>query len=518
MKYPIGIQSFESLINGNYVYVDKTRHIYDMANSGSYYFLSRPRRFGKSLLLSTMKAYFEGRSELFRGLAIEDLEHDWAEHPVLYLDFNAEEYKQHEGLRRKLDFFLSGYEAKYGCPARADLTLSSRFISVIRRAAEQTGHKVVILVDEYDKPLLETAGNKRLHEENLDLLKAFYSALKSEDCYIRFALLTGVTKFSHVSIFSDLNNLKDISMLPKYADICGITEAELHYYFTPEVAGLARKCNLGQEECYTELAKMYDGYHFAIGGKGVYNPFSLLQTLQDEQFGSYWYASGTPTFLVRLMEQSQMAYQDVTEQPVTEEVLNSTNNMMENPVPVLYQSGYLTLKSYDADFHTYRLDYPNEEVKRGFFNFLLPTFVPAKRNSTAFYIENFVCCIRQGKVEEFMERLTDFFDSGDYRVAGIAELYFQNSLYVLFKLLGFHTEVETATSRGRIDLTIKTDKYIYVMELKLDGTADEALKQIDDRGYHLKYSADGRTVIKLGVVFSSKTRTVAEYKTAPREL
>lgn len=511
MKYPIGIQDFEKIRTDGYAYVDKTAHVYNLAHQGSYYFLSRPRRFGKSLLLSTLKAYFLGKKNLFKGLAIEALEKEWIEYPVLYLDINSGKFIDEGELSALLRVHLARWEESYG-KSEEETTLASRFAGVIRRAYQKTGRKVVVLVDEYDKPMLETIDMEELQNEHRATLKAFYSVLKTCDAYIQFAFLTGVTKFGKVSVFSDLNNLKDISMDERYTDICGLTEKEIHDNFDVQVGELAVKNDLTKGQAYEELRRMYDGYHFEHDTVGIYNPFSLLNALDDRKFSRCWFASGTPTFLINLLKNSEFDLRNVTRDSVPVETLNGIDNVHKNPIGVIYQSGYLTISGYDKDFGTYFLDYPNAEVKKGFLDYLLPAFTPTRFDQGAFYIRNFVLSLRNGKPEEFLSLLTDFFDSGDYQVAGKAELYFQNAMYVLIKLMGFYTDVEVATSRGRIDLTIQVKDYIYLIELKLDGSASEALAQIEQKGYARKFASDERKLYKIGINFSSETRGIAEYE------
>ena len=511
MIYPIGIQDFEKLRSDGYVYVDKTDHIYRLATTGSYYFLSRPRRFGKSLLLSTIEAYFSGKRELFCNLAISDMEKEWTVYPILHLDLNTAKYDAPESLLNVLNDTLAGWESKYGT-SPTEITPELRFKGIIRRACEKTGRRVVILVDEYDKPMLQSIGNVALQDEYRSILKAFYSVLKTQDRYIRFAFLTGVTKFGKVSVFSDLNNLDDISMDERYIDICGITGQEIHRYFDGRVTELSRKNNMTADECYAKLAKTYDGYHFETDTVGIYNPFSLLNTLNKLRFGSYWFETGTPSFLVYLLKQSDYDLNNLQNEPVSVDLLNSVDSMSQNPIPVIYQSGYLTIKGYDERFQQYRLGFPNDEVETGFIRYLLPMYTPVNENKTEFFIANFISDVENGRPEVFMERLQSFFSDGDYRIAGTMELYFQNSMYLIFKMMGFYTDVERTTSRGRIDITVKTADYIYVMELKLDGSADEALEQIETRGYAAPFAADKRKVYKIGINFSSGTRGIEEWK------
>lgn len=512
MRYPIGIQSFEQIIKGGYVYIDKTEHIFNLRCAGKYFFLSRPRRFGKSLLLSTMKAYFEGRRELFQGLAIEGLEHEWVKYPVFYIDINSGKYKDPGSLAERLNIIMDGLETEYDSPAPMGMSVEYRFERLVKLVCEKCGRGVVILIDEYDKPLLETINDPELQDDNRATLKAFYSVLKTQDAYIRFAFLTGVTKFAHVSIFSDLNNLQDISMDLRYAYICGLTQREIENYFDEQVGALAANNSMTKEEGYAELRAQYDGYHFHPNAEGVYNPFSVLNALDSKEFGSYWFATGTPTFLVEMMKESDFELHDMTTMPAKIEMLNVITDFHSNPMPVLYQSGYLTIKSYSAKFKTYLLDFPNEEVRSGLLDFLLPAYSPVRPERGPYYIQNFVGLVRTGQAEDFIRLLKEFFSSGDYRVAGSAELYFQNSMYVVFKLLGLYVDVETATARGRIDLTLQTKDYIYIMELKLDGSADEALRQIEERGYADKFATDSRRLYRIGINFGSESRTIEDYR------
>jgi hypothetical protein len=512
MKYPIGIQDFEKIRNDGYVYVDKTAFVYKLADRGSYYFLSRPRRFGKSLLISTMEAYFSGKKELFGGLAIEKLEQKWTRYPILHLDLNTERYVEPESLNRILEKNLLKWESIYGT-GLGETSFSLRFLGIIERAAEKTGERVVILVDEYDKPLLETIDNDELQSDFRATLKAFYSVLKTQDRYIKFAFLTGVTKFGKVSIFSDLNNLEDLSMNEQYIDICGISEKELHDYFDEDVALLGKKKGMAKDECYAKLQEQYDGYHFRQDSIGIYNPFSLLNTLKNMEFSDYWFESGTPTFLVKLLKKSDYDLENIEKQELSGDKLNSIDAMSYNPIPVIYQSGYLTVKGYDKEFKTYSLGFPNKEVENGFINYLMPYFTPSDRENTSeFFIRNFVTDVRKGKPEEFLQLLQSMFDDNDYRIAGKKELYFQNAMYVIFKIMGFYTEVERTTSRGRIDVLIKTKDYIYVIELKLDGTVEEALRQIEEKGYAKPFAKDPRKLYKIGVNFSSETRGIEDWK------
>ena len=511
MKYPIGIQDFDKIINEGYTYVDKTELIYKLVHEGSYYFLSRPRRFGKSLLMSTLDAYFSGKRELFKNLAIEKFEEDWMAYPVLHLDLNTGKYNSKDSLTHALDDFLSRLEANYGT-FHSEKTLELRFMGLIARIYEKTGKPVVILVDEYDKPLLQSINNKELQDDFRATLKAFYSVLKTQDRYIRFALLTGVTKFVQVSVFSDLNNLTDISMDESYDTLCGITEEEMHRYFEESIQKLAERYKISYEETCARLKKRYDGYHFVEYGTGVYNPFSLLSTFRASKFGSYWFETGTPTFLVQLLQRENFYLPDLTQQQVSADMLNCIDTMDRNPIPVIYQSGYLTIKDYDEEFKVYTLGFPNEEVEEGFANYLLPYYAHTGSEGAPMYVRNFVLALRNGKPEQFMKRMQVLFADTDYKIVGNAELYFQNAFYIVTKLLGFYTEVERTISDGRIDMIVKTKDYIYIFEFKYDQSADTALQQIEDKGYAKPFATDGRKIVKIGVNFSREHRCIDEWK------
>ncbi|MBQ8501760.1 MAG: ATP-binding protein [Bacteroides sp.] len=508
--YPIGVQNFEKLRTSNYYYVDKTEIIYRLVTSGSYYFLSRPRRFGKSLLISTLEAYFLGKKELFRGLAIEQLEQKWVKHPVLHLDLNTEQYDTPEAVANKLNIALKEWEKLYGSEEYEN-TLASRFEGVIQRAYEKSGERVVILVDEYDKPMLQAIGNEELQEDYRNTLKTFYGALKSKDACIRFALLSGVTKFGKVSVFSDLNNVTDISMWRQYVNICGITEEELYRDFDDELHALADSYDMTYEQMCREVKERYDGYHFCENSAGLYNPFSLLNTFASQKLGNYWFATGTPTYLVKLLRMHHYKLEEMTNEIVTEDVLNSIDSASTNPVPVIYQSGYLTIKSYDQRFQTYALGFPNKEVEEGFVRFLLPYYAPVQEAKTGFEILNFVSEIEQGRIDAFMRRLQSFFADTPYELVRDLELHYQNVLFIVTKLLGFYVEAEYHTACGRIDLLLQTEHYIYVMEFKLDGTAAEALQQIRDKEYAAPFATDARRLFRVGVNFSNRLRNIEEW-------
>ena len=510
MKYPIGIQDFEDLQRNGYAYVDKTNFVYKLADEGKYYFLSRPRRFGKSLFLSTLEAYFQGKKELFEGLAIYDLETEWKKYPIFHIDLNTANFREKDSLYAVLNDYLTTWESKYGT-RESEATLALRFKGVIARAAEKEGCGVVILIDEYDKPILQTLRDPELQAEHRAQLKAFYSVLKTQDRYIKFAFLTGVTKFGKVSVFSDLNNLTDISMDHRYISICGMTEKELLTNFKEGINELAEANGDTEEATIAKLKARYDGYHFEENTVGIYNPFSVLNTLSRLRYKDYWFETGTPTFLVDLLKMHNYRLPDMTKERVSDDVINSVDSLSTNPIPVIYQSGYLTIKGYDERFKKYLLGFPNKEVEEGFLNFLLPLYTSAGNNSP-FLVDEFVQDVESGNPERFMQRMKAFFADTSYQVVGNAELYFQNAMYLVFKIMGFYTQVERPTSDGRIDAIIQTPNYIYVIECKLDRTADEAIKQIENNGYAEPFLMDKRKLYKIGVSFSSETRGVAEYK------
>ena len=513
MLYPIGIQNFESIRQGGYIYVDKTDLIHLLATTGKYYFLSRPRRFGKSLLVSTMEAYFQGKRELFQGLALEKLEKDWTEYPVLHLDLSGKTYNKAEDLEITLDQHLRQWEKDGGMEARYPEP-DARFKDVIDTAYEKTGKPIVILIDEYDKPLLDSAGNEPLREAYRRRLQGFYSVMKTRDGKIRFGFLTGITKLGKLSIFSGLNNLKDISMDHRYVDICGISEEDLHACFDESVREMADANGLSKEECYAKLKDRYDGYHFSRNSADIYNPFSLLNALDQQEFRDYWYETGTPTFVVKALRNGKFNLEDLTLDGVPASALTGVNADDSDPMPILYQSGYLTIQSYNEQTEEYSLKYPNKEVERGFMQGLANIYVPSARYNSPFAVRKFAEDFKKGDAEGLMKRFEAFFADADYEIVGDAELYFQNTMYVMCKLMGQYVQVERHTSNGRMDIVVQTDQYVYIMELKMDASADEALKQIEDKAYAKPFAADPRKLFKIGVGFSSETRRIKEWKMA----
>lgn len=529
-KIPIGIQSFEDLRRKNFLYVDKTLYAFKLANLGKVYFLSRPRRFGKSLFLSTLKAYFLGQKELFKGLYIEKAEEKraeiekneaWGEYPVFYLDFNVGRYDLDGALAESLDYFLKKEEKIYGLKNEGD-SFGKRFQSLIETAYNKTGKQAVILVDEYDKPLLQTMGvNEALNEEYRNTLKAFYSVIKTCDQYIRFAFLTGVTKFSKVSIFSDLNNLQDISMLNDYAEICGLTQAEIEKTFKPEIERLAKNTKNSYDKMLEELKKRYDGYKFSVVGESVYNPFSILNTFNSGELKNYWFATGTPTFLVNYLKD---AYYNVPDLDGNVEI-NETGIELyradaKNPLPILFQSGYLTIKEYIEDVNMYRLGFPNDEVRYGFLENLVPAYSSLRPDETGVSIWKFVEDIRAGNVDEFMERMQAIiagvpYDNLPKDKLKLREQNYQTAVYLIFKLMGQFVQTEIHCAKGRADCIVHTKDSIYIFEFKLmsAGTAEDAIVQIKENGYAAQFKTSSKKIILIGSSFNEEERTIGEWKT-----
>ena len=514
-KLPIGVQSFEKMREGNFIYVDKTAYINKLIHTGGQYFLSRPRRFGKSLFLSTLKAYWEGKHELFEGLEIEEMEKDnkdaFSPYPVFYFDFNGQNY-QDRPLEKVLDFMLQEWEEIYGCEKLG--SLSDRFKKIIKAAKEKTDKTAVVLVDEYDKSLLESMENEALLEHNKAVFKGFFGTLKSYDEYLRFVFITGVTKFSKVSVFSDLNQLNDISLDEEFNGICGITEGELKTSFSPEIENLAKKLGISNEECLLKLKKMYDGYHFCPNSEGIYNPFSLLNAFQKKNMDAYWFATGTPTFLVRRIKNMNFDVRQLENNEVFANQSFIMDYRTDNPsiVPILYQTGYLTITDYIDEDKLYVLGFPNEEVKFGFLNSLLPEYTPNAIFGNGNDIFALRHRIKEGDTEKIRDILTSLFASIPYTTNDAPfEHYFQSIIYIVFTLLGQYAKCEIHSAKGRADCILETNKFVYVFEFKVDKTAKEALKQIEEKGYALPFKADERKIFKIGVNFDSKERLLNDW-------
>ena len=522
-KLPIGVQDFEKLRRDGFLYIDKTEYIYSLIKQGAPYFLSRPRRFGKSLLLSTLKAYWEGKKELFEGLAIEELIKDDPEafepHPVLYFDFNKNNYQRTSALEDVLDEHLKEWEKKYSVKDEG-APLEERFRNVIKAACEATEKQVVVLVDEYDKSLLEVMENNELEEHNKAVFKGFFSTLKSYDRYLKFVFLTGVTKFNKVSIFSDLNQLRDISMSNEYANICGITETEIRNNFAPEVERMAEYMNTDAQGCIDKLRQMYNGYHFHHLAEGVYNPFSLLNALQERELNTYWFATGTPTFLVKKLKNMDFDPERFTDGTLYSDARSLSDYRADNPdpLPLLYQTGYLTILDYDEQFDSYMLGYPNNEVKYGFIESLVPYYLYEDSPGTPLDVRSFGRDIVSGNTDGLRDRFISLFSKLPYPTSEDddkpLEQSFQNAVYITFMLLGQFVQTEIHSAKGRADVIVETDDYIYIFEFKRDKSADEALEQIESQGYALPYKADKRTLLKVGVNFNSRERTIDDWKVA----
>lgn len=509
-KYPVGEQSFEVLREERFMYVDKTRFIEKLVNHGKYYFLGRPRRFGKSLFLSMLRCFFQGKRHLFKGLYADTMDWAWEQYPVLYLDLNFDKYKNEETLDEILSSHLEEWEYEYGVERIAP-TLSLRFKNVIKTAHEKTGKRVVILVDEYDKPLVSNINDNRLYQFHQDKLSSLYSNFKSSADHLKMVFLTGVSRFGKVSVFSGLNNIDDISFDDRYNDICGISEDELQEYFTEGISKLAIKFRATEEEIRLILKKNYDGYRFAPYGKDIYNPFSILKVMDKEMFDYFWIESGNPTLLAQQLTKFNIDLKSQLNANCTKEDLMGIDLNSPRTAALLYQTGYLTIKKYDEQTRLYSLGLPNEEVTRGFMDFLLPYYANLHNEGSAFVVSKFVEEIKNGDVDAFMTRLQSMFSSTNYMMKLESENNFHNALYILMLLAGLDIKTEYATSNGRIDLLIATDKYYYIIELKKDSTAQNALDQIVNTGYPLPFSADGKEIIMVGANFSTKSRTITDW-------
>lgn len=520
VKYPIGIQSFEKLITENFLYVDKTEFIYQLIQENGYCFLSRPRRFGKSLLISTLEAFFLGKRELFKGLAIERHEDvEWKKYPVFHLDFNAQNYSDSDdSLAQVLEKNLSKWEERYGVTFNKD-SFSLRFERVIEAAYHKTGLQVVILIDEYDRPLLQNLNKEQRErqEKFRNVLKGFFGVLKSCDRFIKFGFLTGVTKFGRVSVFSDLNNLSDITLLRDYNAICGVSETELLENFQEGINDLGKQYGLTSEETCARLKRSYDGYKFTgWKAEGIYNPFSLLSAFRNREFDEYWFLTATPTMLIELLKDCDLSLFQLDGSTRSGSELMGLEPILKDPIPLLFQTGYLTIKRMEEEDEEkiYTLGFPNKEVERGFLRSLLPNYVNMNRTDGNFKISRFVKALRECRVDDFMNLLKGLIAGIPYGEKGksVHENRFRDVMFIICRLIGLSVESEIHTIQGRIDMTVKTDRFIYVMEFKVDGSADKALEQIDKMHYADPYVADGRTVVKVGVRFSTKVCNIDDWK------
>ena len=526
MKYPIGIQDFEQIIEDDYVYLDKTALVYDLVTKGKIYFLSRPRRFGKSLLVSTLKCYFEGKKELFKGLAIDKQEKEWKQYPVFHLDFNGNNFTNPGVLEQTLMSFVERQEAIYG-KDEYSVTLGDRFVSVLKEAHRKTGLRAVVLIDEYDKPLLDVLdtnikttidGQERLLEDwYREILKGFYSVFKAADAYLQFVLLTGVTKFSQVSVFSGFNQPNDISMDEHYEALCGITEEELYSTFEEQIKAMAVRYKTTEEGMKHKLKRKFDGYHFSPNMLDIYNPFSILNAFGKNRLDDYWFRTGSPTYLVRLLTHFDENINEIVNKyyPVSSFIDYKADK--EAPLPMIYQSGYLTIKDWEMDTNSYLLDFPNDEVKHGFLTMLATSYLKPSESTDAWVVQ-VVKVMKEGDCKELENLLTSFFASIPYTQRRKddereKERYFQYTFYLVLRMIScFTVFIEKQQSEGRVDCVVETQNYIYIFEFKRDGSAEEALKQIEGMGYAREYAADGRKIYQIGCNFSSKTGTIDGWK------
>ena len=524
MKYPIGIQAFSQIREEGFVYIDKTDLIYSLATEGKTYFLSRPRRFGKSLLLSTLEAYFLGKKELFKGLKIEALETEWNVYPVFHIDFGKGRFEKQGTLEEAIDGYLSGWEKTYGIENNyTDFGL--RFADIIENVCRKTGMRCAVLIDEYDKPLLDVMSSDvmipreggspvSLEEHNRSILKGFYSSFKGVDESLKFVFLTGVTKFSQVNVFSGFNQPDDISMTVKYEALCGITEQEMVDSFAEPITEMGRQYGCSFTQMVEMLRKQYDGYHFSKKMTGIYNPFSLLNAFSKSDIQDYWFRSGTPTYLVHLLNHTHENLDELVGKYYPTSQFIDYKADREMPLPMIYQSGYLTIKDYRSRTNTFLLDFPNDEVKRGFTAVLANSYLKSREDADT-VITHCVDNLYDGNIEAFITRLTSFFASIPYSMhqKKDKEQFFHYTFYLLLRLLSTYvTYTEKQQSQGRVDCIVETDKFVYIFEFKLDGTAEEALRQIEAKGYATEYAADSRKLFKIGVNFSSETGTVSGWK------
>ena len=526
-KLPIGVQSFEILRENNFLYIDKTRYVAQLL-SGRVYFLSRPRRFGKSLFLSTLAAYFRGEKELFNGLYLAQAEEElarqskreaWQKHPVLYIDLNAEVYSDERALENILNVHLTQFEKLYGTEP-TETTYPSRFAGIMRRACEKTGQRVVVLVDEYDKPLLQTldAEQQALHEKNRNILAGFYSAIKSCDQYIQFVFLTGVTKFSKLSVFSGLNNLNDISLDNQYAGICGITEEELRDNFLPEIEQLREELGYSEDAMFNKLRQLYDGYKFAIKGANVYNPFNLLKVFQKLSLGYYWFATGTPTFLAKKLQEFRYPLPDLDNNVRVKRIeLENPHELVDDPIQILYQAGYLTIKTYESDRERFMLGFPNDEVRYCFLELLLKVLYAQSALRALAELDLLEDEIRDGNLDAFMTRMQSFIAGMSYPTTdelNLIEWNYQMVFYLVFRLMGQHVHTEVHNIVGRADCVVELKDTIYLFEFKLwsTGSPEDALAQIEEKGYAVPYQSLGKKLIAVGASFDEAKRNIGAWK------
>ncbi len=511
-KYPVGVQTFDKIREGGYVYVDKTQYIVDFLQKGSQYvFLSRPRRFGKSLFVSTLQAYYEGKKELFDGLALGEYEKEWVKHPVLHFDMSTAKHMEPADLINELEGKLSQMEQIYGTEDWAIKT-NQRLECLVKRAYRQTGQKVVVLIDEYDAPLLDVVHEKDSLKALRLIMRNFYSPLKYLDPWLQFVFITGITKFSQLSIFSEINNLDNISMFDQYSAICGISKTELLTTMKPDVELLAKALGKTFDETVAELKAFYDGYHFSKKSEDIFNPFSLVKALRSQDIAAYWFSSGTPTYLLNTLRKHHVGVMDIEQKSVGVDDFDVSPEQMTSALPLLYQSGYLTIKKYNPILQSYQLDYPNKEVRVGMLRSLAPNYLsPISLNNNSF-IFDFLEQLYDNNMDGALQKMQAYLASISNRLANKNEKDFQTVFYLIFNLMGAYILVEEDSAIGRADAVLHMPDTIYVIELKFDKTAEEALRQIDDKGYLIPYSADGRRLVKVGINYDSQKRTIGDWK------
>ena len=510
-KFPVGIQTFSDIITGGYAYVDKTGYLYEIVNRFKYVFLSRPRRFGKSLFASTLHSFFAGEKELFDGLEAGRLESEWTTHPVLHFDMSTAKHTNPEQLLGELDIKLSGYEDKFGRNPE-EKYVNQRLEGLVKRAYHKTGNRVVIIIDEYDAPLLDVMNSKDLLQPMRQIMRNFYSPIKSLDPYLRFVFITGINKFAQLSIFSELNNLMNISMLPEYSALCGISQSELENSLKESVKEFAESQNVSLEEAFALLKENYDGYHFCADSEDIYNPYSLIKCLATKTLGSYWFESGTPTYLLERLDRNPIDERELDAMAgISIDTFDVSPEVSDDSIPMLYQTGYLTIKSYDRQFDSYTLGYPNKEVRGGFLKSLLARYRSTDPKNASFVLQ-FNIALQKGDISSALERLQTYLSAIPNDLENKSEKHYQTIIYLIFSLLGYYIQTEVKSATGRADAVCKTATHIFVFEFKVDSTAETALKQIEDKGYLIPYKfEEGKTLVKVGVNISSSTRSIESW-------
>ena len=511
-RLPVGIQTFSNIIEDDMLYIDKTEYIWNMIHLSKYIFLSRPRRFGKSLLVSTLQAYFEGRKDLFKGLFIETMEKEWTEYPVLRFSLSTAKHCNKEELLLELSNKLTHYEAIYGKGAADEVKPNQRLKGIIERAYKKTGKKVVVLIDEYDAPLLDVVHEEKTLPVLRNVMRNFYSPLKDCDPYLQFVFLTGITKFSQLSIFSELNNLKNISMRPDYAGVCGITAEEMLTAMSDYIDDFAEALQTTREGAIEGLKQQYDGYHFTWPSPDIYNPFSLLNAFQDHDYTNYWFGSGTPTYLIEMLRKFNVVPSKIGGGSVLASAFDAPTENMKDITPLLYQSGYITIKEYNRASKLYTLDIPNTEIRVGLMDSLLPNYVHEYCVEGGTTIGYMYLALLKEDFDEMFSLLQAYLLTVPYCDNANSEGHYQQLLYVIFSLFGRYVEVEVHTPTGRVDIVMKTDKALYLFELKLNMSAQAAMKQIDLKDYASKFALSGLPIVKVGINFDPERRTIGDWK------